>query len=172
MIRVRLLSLLLLGGLAACAAPGPYPSLEPREVERRYAAGDPERVPEPAPDLPVLGGDVGAMLAEARRGDADFEQAVATARPLAARAGPGGSESWIAAQQALSRAEAARAPTVQALADLDAYAVAQTSGSDLAAALLKLYQDNASTLTPDPMFVRFYYSHPPASERLSRMAAA
>ncbi|MGI4778584.1 MAG: M48 family metallopeptidase [Janthinobacterium lividum] len=56
--------------------------------------------------------------------------------------------------------------------EADAYAVAQTSGTDLSAALLKLYQDNASTLTPDPLFVRFYYSHPPASERLARMAAA
>jgi len=56
--------------------------------------------------------------------------------------------------------------------EADAYAVAQTSSADLSAALLKLYQDNASTLTPDPVFVKFYYSHPPASERLARMAAA
>lgn len=56
--------------------------------------------------------------------------------------------------------------------EADAYAIAQTSGADLSAALLKLYQDNASTLTPDPVFVKFYYSHPPASERLARMAAA
>ena len=56
--------------------------------------------------------------------------------------------------------------------EADAYAVAQTSGADLSAALLKLYQDNASTLTPDPVFVKFYYSHPPASERLARMTAA
>jgi len=56
--------------------------------------------------------------------------------------------------------------------EADAYAVAQTSGKDLSAALLKLYKDNASTLTPDPVFVKFYYSHPPASERLARMAAA
>ena len=54
--------------------------------------------------------------------------------------------------------------------EADAYAVSQTSGTDLSAALLKLYQDNASTLTPDPVFVKFYYSHPPASERLQRMA--
>ncbi len=53
--------------------------------------------------------------------------------------------------------------------EADAYAVAQTDGKDLQSALLKLYQDNASTLTPDPVFVKFYYSHPPASERLSRM---
>jgi STE24 endopeptidase len=53
--------------------------------------------------------------------------------------------------------------------EADAYAVRQTSGADLTTALLKLYQDNASTLTPDPLYVKFYYSHPTASERLSRM---
>jgi len=56
--------------------------------------------------------------------------------------------------------------------EADAYAASQTPGADLASALLKLYQDNASTLTPDPLFVKFYYSHPPASERLARMASA
>jgi len=55
--------------------------------------------------------------------------------------------------------------------EADAYAIAQTSGHSLAQALLKLYKDNASTLTPDPLYVKFYYSHPPASERLARMAA-
>ena len=55
--------------------------------------------------------------------------------------------------------------------EADAYAVMQTSGQDLATALLKLYEDNASTLTPDPVFVKFYYSHPPASERLARMTS-
>jgi STE24 endopeptidase len=53
--------------------------------------------------------------------------------------------------------------------EADAYACAQASGSDLAAALLKLHQDNATTLTPDPLYVRFYYSHPPASERLAAL---
>lgn len=53
--------------------------------------------------------------------------------------------------------------------EADAYACAQASGRDLANALLKLYEDNASTLTPDPIYVRFYYSHPPASERLAAM---
>ena len=51
----------------------------------------------------------------------------------------------------------------------DAYACAQASGTDLAAALLKLHEDNAATLTPDPVYVKFYYSHPPASERLAAM---
>ena len=56
--------------------------------------------------------------------------------------------------------------------EADAYAISQTDGRDLQSALLKLYKDNASTLTPDPVFVKFYYSHPPASERLSRMTPA
>ena len=53
--------------------------------------------------------------------------------------------------------------------EADAYALSKTDGKDLQSALLKLYKDNASTLTPDAMFVKFYYSHPPASERLERM---
>jgi STE24 endopeptidase len=55
--------------------------------------------------------------------------------------------------------------------EADAYAVAHSDGKHLAGALLKLYQDNASTLTPDPLYVAFYYSHPPASQRLARMTA-
>ena len=51
----------------------------------------------------------------------------------------------------------------------DAYACAQASGVDLSSALLKLHEDNAATLTPDPVYVKFYYSHPPASERLAAM---
>ena len=51
----------------------------------------------------------------------------------------------------------------------DAYACAQANGADLARALLKLHEDNAATLTPDPLYVRFYYSHPPASERLAAL---
>ena len=55
--------------------------------------------------------------------------------------------------------------------EADAYAVIQTSGPALAGALLKLFEDNASTLTPDPVYVQFYYSHPPATERLERILA-
>ncbi len=53
--------------------------------------------------------------------------------------------------------------------EADAYACAQADGRDLASALLKLHEDNAATLTPDPVYVRFYYSHPPASERLAAL---
>ena len=53
----------------------------------------------------------------------------------------------------------------------DAYACRQADGRALASALLKLHEDNAATLTPDPLYVRFYYSHPPASERLAALPA-
>lgn len=55
--------------------------------------------------------------------------------------------------------------------EADAYACAQADGAALASALLKLHEDNASTLTPDPLYARFYYSHPPASERLAALQA-
>jgi STE24 endopeptidase len=54
----------------------------------------------------------------------------------------------------------------------DAYACRQASGADLAQALLKLHEDNAATLTPDPLYVRFFYSHPPAAQRIAALAAS
>lgn len=53
--------------------------------------------------------------------------------------------------------------------EADAYAARQSDGRDLSSALLKLHEGNASTLTPDPVYARFYYSHPPASERLAAL---
>jgi STE24 endopeptidase len=54
----------------------------------------------------------------------------------------------------------------------DAYARDHANAADLVRALLKLYEDNASTLTPDPLFVRFHYSHPPASARIAALGLA
>ena len=53
--------------------------------------------------------------------------------------------------------------------EADAYAAQQTSSGDLVTALVKLYQDNAATLTPDPLYSTFYSSHPPAMVRISRL---
>jgi len=53
--------------------------------------------------------------------------------------------------------------------EADAYAAQQTAAADLVTALVKLYQDNASTLTPDPLYSTFYNSHPPALVRISRL---
>lgn len=55
--------------------------------------------------------------------------------------------------------------------EADAYAAEHSDARQLGAALVRMYQDNASTLTPDPLYVRFYYSHPPALQRLARMGA-
>ncbi len=55
--------------------------------------------------------------------------------------------------------------------EADAYAAEHSDARQLGAALIRIYQDNASTLTPDPLYVRFYYSHPPALQRLARMGA-
>lgn len=55
--------------------------------------------------------------------------------------------------------------------EADAFAAAQTDPSDLIAALVKLYEDNASTLTPDPLHSAFYDSHPPATLRIQRLDA-
>jgi STE24 endopeptidase len=53
--------------------------------------------------------------------------------------------------------------------EADAFAARHASAQDLISALVKLYQDNASTLTPDPVHSAFYDSHPPASIRIQRL---
>lgn len=66
------------------------------------------------------------------------------------------------------------APVTSALSrrheyEADAYAAQQTRAADLIAALVKLYRDNAATLTPDPLHSLFHDSHPPASQRIARL---
>ncbi|NNM78836.1 MAG: M48 family metallopeptidase [Gallionella sp.] len=53
--------------------------------------------------------------------------------------------------------------------EADAYAATQTAAHDLVSALVKLYQDNAATLTPDPLYSKFYDSHPPAAVRIAQL---
>ena len=55
--------------------------------------------------------------------------------------------------------------------EADAFAARHASAQDLVNALVKLYEDNASTLTPDPIHSAFYDSHPPASLRVERLVA-
>jgi STE24 endopeptidase len=56
--------------------------------------------------------------------------------------------------------------------EADAYAAQQTSPDDLIGALTKIYNDNAATLTPDPLHSAFYDSHPPAFIRIGRLKGA
>lgn len=53
--------------------------------------------------------------------------------------------------------------------EADEYAAGNASATDLIRALIKLYQDNAATLTPDPLHSAFYDSHPPAAMRIARL---
>lgn len=55
--------------------------------------------------------------------------------------------------------------------EADSYAAKNADAQHLVEALVKLYRDNASTLTPDPLHSAFYDSHPPASIRISKLAA-
>jgi len=56
--------------------------------------------------------------------------------------------------------------------EADAFAARHSSANDLVSALVKMYEDNASTLTPDPLHSAFYDSHPPASVRIAHLNAA
>jgi STE24 endopeptidase len=56
--------------------------------------------------------------------------------------------------------------------EADAFAAQHTNSQDLVSALVKLYEDNASTLTPDPLHSAFYDSHPPATVRINKLLAA
>jgi STE24 endopeptidase len=56
--------------------------------------------------------------------------------------------------------------------EADRYAAEHASADDLISALVKLYEDNAATLTPDPIYSLFYDSHPPAALRIARLSAA
>ena len=55
--------------------------------------------------------------------------------------------------------------------EADQYAAEQASAGDLVQSLVKMYEDNASTLTPDPVHSAFYDSHPPAAVRIARLQA-
>lgn len=121
-----------------CADQGEFPSLTPRPVER-LSNDEPVRIaPVIAPD-PALGGRAAELLAQARRGHAEFQAALPAARVGVSRAGDPGTESWIEAQQAVSRLEGARARTVIALAQLDLLSVERarqpTNAGDMEALL-------------------------------------
>lgn len=113
------LSLLALGG---CAAKGTFPSLAPRAVER-LSMDEPVRTPPAVPEDAQLEARIAALVSEARQGEAEFQAALGPARARVGRAGGSGSESWVEAQVAVSRLQAARAQTARALTTLDALSV-------------------------------------------------
>jgi hypothetical protein len=112
--------------LAGCQAQGPFPSLAQREVERRPLTEPVRPVPVVANDA-VLRDKIADLAARAREADRAFEAAYAAASAAARGAGGAGSDSWIAAQEQLSRVEASRAGTTTALGDLDRLALERSN---------------------------------------------
>jgi hypothetical protein len=109
--------------LSACAGtPGGSPSLAPRAAENLDPRLPVEALGPPAPADAALAAQLRALVEEARAGADAFAARIGRAEQLAAQAGPAPGESWIAAQQALSAALAARAPVTRALAEIDALA--------------------------------------------------
>ena len=121
----RPFALAILFAVAGCTAPSlQTPSLAPRAAE----AIDP-RAPVVADSVqrpvdPALASHLAELIGQARGSESAFAAAAGHAQRLAATAGPPQSESWIIAEQAVSVAAAARAPTTRALSDIDGIAAA------------------------------------------------
>ena len=123
--------------IAACStSPVPAPSLAPRAAQAIDPRIEPAAAPAPARAVdPALAEKLTALVAQAIDGNAAFEAAADRAEGLVASAGAPQSESWIAGQQALSQAVAARGQTARALGDVDAMAAsAVASKGGIAAA--------------------------------------
>ena len=136
--KIRRLAPLLLLSLIACESgpAGDFPSLARRPIED--AKPEPVATPQPqAPADAALAKRIAAVVADARKGNAAFTAAVAGGggRISAGAGAAGGSEPWIAAQQALSDIEASRAPSVGALAAIESLLVERLA--DIAAGKAK-----------------------------------
>ena len=110
--------------LAGCVSEGPFPSLAPRPDER-LAIEEPVREAPAVADDSALRVRINQLLGEARSGDAAFERDYDAAVRAAARSGGEGSDSWLAAEQAYSRAEIARGRATDAAAELHQLAMAR-----------------------------------------------
>jgi hypothetical protein len=120
---MRHLACLAVLALSACAAPGgPYPSLQPRAAEAIDPRVPVERPMNNRPVSPTLASNLSALVGQAQSSNSAFDSAASEAEHLAASAGGPQSEGWIAAQEALTAAIAARKQTATALGDIDALA--------------------------------------------------
>ena len=140
-----LLSIMLLSDCSS--AGGPYPSLQPRAAEQVDPRLPVERPINERPVSPGLQARLSALIADAQSGNAAFDAAASQAERLAASAGAPQSDGWVAAQQALSGAIAARRPVTEALAEIDALgANALQAQGGLAPNDLAAIQQAASTV--------------------------
>lgn len=136
--RIFFLTLGVAGLLGGCASGGEdhFPSLAKRPVEDMGLTRIPDAI-EPPPSAPAdgaLNGQIGALRAQANRGQARFnaELSATRARVSAARGAAPASDLWMEAQMAISGLEAARRPSVEALASLDQLLVARQNAGERA----------------------------------------
>jgi len=122
--------------LAGCVSQGPFPSLAQRPDEL-LAIDEPVRQAPQIADDSAFRVQINNLLGEARSGDAAFERDYADAARAASRAGAQGSDSWVVAEVAFSRAEISRGRATDAATELHQLALARagqpTSDADLAA---------------------------------------
>jgi hypothetical protein len=164
MIRRRRTPPLLLAPLALAAAgcasdAGDFPSLAQRPAEREFAA-EQMSPPKARPPLPADAGvdaRAGGFVAAAREAESGFSRAYQVAAAATARAGAPGSDSWVIAQEAVSRAVAAQAPMARIVGEFDDYAAARSHATPLApgdterlqgaaAALQRIAEDQAARI--------------------------
>lgn len=120
--------------LAGCAQNADFPSLAPRPVEKIGTEGSAAPVPLPAGVDAEVATRLAAIVTAGEAAHRSFIEEAAAARSAVAQASGAatGSEQWVAAQTAYSRADAARGALFSALADLDAMRREQVDGTNAA----------------------------------------
>jgi hypothetical protein len=136
---VRRLFVLLVAGLtmSACVPQGEFPSLAMRPAERLISTEAPARPQPVVPSDPALRQRIAEFQRLAAEGARAFDATFGTTATAVGAAGGEASESWVEAQQAVSRLETTREPTTRALAELDRLAIGRanvpTNAADYAA---------------------------------------
>ena len=136
-LRCAYLLVLLAAGLTGCVSQGTYPSLAPRPAEREDWTEEPSHPAPNVADDAALRTRIAALLGQARDGARAFEADLPATERAVAHPGPAESDSWVEAQQAISRLEASRGRSTDAVAELHQLRLARgatpTSAADLAA---------------------------------------
>jgi len=145
--------------LAGCVAQGPFPSLAPRPAELVDLSIEPVREDPVIADDAALRERIAELVAAARTGWRDFQAELGPTERAFARAGGQGSDSWVTAQEALSRLEASRARTTTAAGELQQLSVARaerpTSPADRAALDSAIEETNALAARQQERMDRF-----------------
>jgi len=135
--RLPILAALLAACLAGCVSQGPFPSLALRPAEQEDWTEEPAHAAPVVADDAALRTRISALIGEAREGGRAFDADLPAAERATAHVGPAESDSWVEAQQAISRLQASRGRTDEAAAELHQLRLARagqpTSATDLAA---------------------------------------